>query len=50
MNQFASEIESSFDHHKTMFTNNLNATLESMCKNASHWLWMMHVCKTSLQD
>jgi len=29
MNQSASEIESSFDHHKAMFTNNLSATLDS---------------------
>ncbi len=29
-NQSASEVESFFDHHKTMFTNNLNAVLDSM--------------------
>jgi len=29
-NQSASEIESSFDHHRAMFTNNLSAILESM--------------------
>jgi len=29
MNQSASEIESSFDHHRAMFTNNLSATLDS---------------------
>jgi len=28
-NQSASEVESSFDHHKIMFTNNLNAALNS---------------------
>jgi len=30
MNQSASEIESSFDHHKAMFTNNLSAVLNLM--------------------
>jgi len=29
-NRFASEIESSFNHHKAMFTNNLSATLDLM--------------------
>ncbi len=29
-NWSASKIESSFDHHKAMFTNNLSATLDSM--------------------
>jgi len=29
-NQSASEIESSFNHHKTMFTNNLDATFNLM--------------------
>ncbi len=29
-NQSASKIESSFNHHKVMFTNNLSATLDSM--------------------
>ncbi len=29
-NQSASEIESSFDHHRVMFTNNLSATLDLM--------------------
>jgi len=29
-NQSASEIESSFNHHKAMFTNNLSAILDSM--------------------
>jgi hypothetical protein len=29
-NQFTSEIESSFDHHRAMFTNNLSATLDLM--------------------
>jgi len=29
-NQSASEIKSSFDHHKVMFTNNLSATLDLM--------------------
>jgi len=29
-NQFASEIKSSFNYHKAMFTNNLSATLDSM--------------------
>jgi len=29
-NQSASEIESFFDHHKTMFTNNLSTTLDLM--------------------
>jgi len=28
-NQSASKIESSFDHHRAMFTNNLSATLDS---------------------
>jgi len=28
-NQSASEIESSFDHHRVMFTNNLSAVLDS---------------------
>ncbi len=28
-NQSASEIESSFDHHRTIFTNNLSATFNS---------------------
>ncbi len=27
-NQSASKIESSFDHHKAMFTNNLSATFD----------------------
>jgi len=30
MNRSASKIESSFDHHKAMFTNNLSATLNLM--------------------
>jgi len=30
INQSASKIESSFDHHKAMFTNNLSATLNLM--------------------
>ncbi len=30
MNWSASEIESSFNHHKAMFTNNLSAALDSM--------------------
>jgi len=30
MNQSASEIESSFDHNKVIFTNNLSATLNLM--------------------
>jgi len=30
MNQSASEIESSFNHHKAMLTNNLSATLDLM--------------------
>jgi len=30
MNQSASEVESSFNHYKAMFTNNLSATLNSM--------------------
>ncbi len=29
-NQSASEVESSFDHHKAMFTNNLSAALDLM--------------------
>ncbi len=29
-NQSASEIESSFDHYRTMFTNNLSATFDLM--------------------
>ena len=29
-NQSASEIESSFNHHRIMFTNNLSATLDLM--------------------
>ena len=29
-NQFASKIKLSFDYHKAMFTNNLNATLNLM--------------------
>ncbi len=29
-NQSASEIESSFDHHKAMFINNLSAVLDLM--------------------
>jgi len=29
-NQSASEIESSFDHHRAMFTNNLSATFDLM--------------------
>ncbi len=29
-NQSASEIESSFDHHRAMSTNNLSATLDLM--------------------
>ncbi len=29
-NWFASEIESSFDHHRIMFINNLSATLDLM--------------------
>jgi len=29
-NRSASEIKSSFDHHRAMFTNNLSATLDSM--------------------
>jgi len=29
-NQSASEIESSFDHYRAMFTNNLHAVLDSM--------------------
>ncbi len=29
-NQSASEIKSSFDHHRAMFTNNLSATLDLM--------------------
>jgi len=28
-NQSASEIESSFNHHRAMFTNNLSAALDS---------------------
>jgi len=28
-NQSASEVESSFNHHRAMFTNNLSATLDS---------------------
>ncbi len=30
MNQFASEIKSSFNHHKVMFINNLSAILDLM--------------------
>jgi len=30
MNQSASKIESSFDHHRAMFTNNLSAALDLM--------------------
>ncbi len=30
MNQSASEIESSFDCHRVMFTNNFSVTLDSM--------------------
>ncbi len=30
MNWFALKIESSFDHHKVIFTNNLNAILNLM--------------------
>ncbi len=30
MNQSASKIESSFNHHKAMFINNLSATLDLM--------------------
>ncbi len=30
MNQSASEIELSFDHHKVMFTNNLSAAFDLM--------------------
>jgi hypothetical protein len=30
MNRFASEIESSFDHHRAMSTNNLSVTLDLM--------------------
>jgi len=29
INQSASEIKSSFDHHRIMFTNNLSAVLDS---------------------
>ncbi len=29
-NQFASEVESSFDHHRAMFINNLSATFDLM--------------------
>ncbi len=30
MNQSASEVESSFDHHRAMFTNNLSSTFNLM--------------------